>query len=31
MDAEVTVNGADGASMTELMMLGAGEGNGAAR
>jgi PTS hybrid protein len=26
MDAEVTVNGADGASMTELMMLGAGRG-----
>ena len=31
MDAEVTVNGADGASMTELMMLGAGQGNRAAR
>jgi phosphoenolpyruvate---glycerone phosphotransferase subunit DhaM len=27
MDAEVTVNGADGASMTELMMLGAGRGS----
>ena len=26
MDAEVTVNGADAASMTELMMLGAGKG-----
>ncbi|MET3919175.1 dihydroxyacetone kinase phosphoryl donor subunit DhaM [Arthrobacter sp. UYEF20] len=26
MDAEVTVNGADGASMTEMMMLGAGRG-----
>jgi PTS hybrid protein len=26
LDAEVTVNGADGASMTELMMLGAGRG-----
>jgi PTS hybrid protein len=26
MDAEVTVNGADGASMTELMMLAAGKG-----
>lgn len=26
MDAEVTVNGVDGASMTELMMLGAGKG-----
>ena len=26
MDAEVTINGADGASMTELMMLGAGQG-----
>ena len=26
MDAEVTINGADGASMTELMMLGAGKG-----
>ena len=26
MDAEVTVNGADGASMTELMMLGAAKG-----
>ena len=26
MDAEVTVNGADGASMTELMMLGAVQG-----
>ena len=26
MDADVTVNGADGASMTELMMLGAGKG-----
>jgi PTS hybrid protein len=26
MDADVTVNGADGASMTELMMLAAGKG-----
>ncbi|MCU1531722.1 MAG: HPr family phosphocarrier protein [Arthrobacter sp.] len=26
MDADVTVNGADGASMTSLMMLGAGKG-----
>lgn len=26
LDADVTVNGADGASMTELMMLGAGRG-----
>jgi PTS hybrid protein len=26
LDAEVTVNGADGSSMTELMMLGAGRG-----
>lgn len=26
MDADVTVNGADGESMTELMMLGAGKG-----
>jgi PTS hybrid protein len=26
MDAEVTINGADGASMTELMMLAAGKG-----
>lgn len=26
MDADVTVNGVDGASMTELMMLGAGKG-----
>lgn len=26
MDAEVTINGVDGASMTELMMLGAGKG-----
>lgn len=26
MDVEVTINGADGASMTELMMLGAGQG-----
>ena len=26
MDAEVTINGADGASMTELMMLGAAKG-----